>query len=396
MKKISEIVAGFLTAAVVSLSACSSQVSVRDNPDETSGVTNGNSVISSSYTETVPPNLKNGRKIGVAMPTKTLQRWNQDGDYIKEQLDSMGYEVDLQYADDKDKELYDDAKTQIGQIKAMIAEDCDVLVIAAVDGESLTDVLEEAKVKSIPVIAYDRLIMNTDAVTYYATFDNVKVGEMQGAFIEEKLNLKAGGGPYNIEFFAGDPPDNNSNYFFDGAMSVLRPYLESGVLVCPSGQTEKLDGAVKGWISEVAEARMANLIALNNYNPEGVKLDAVLCPNDSTANGVTDALVKAGYAKDNFPIVTGQDCDIISVRNMIAGTQSMSIFKDTRELSSKAVEMVGAVVEGTEPPINDCETYYNGARVIPAFQCVPVIATVVNYRALLIDTGYYGESDLSG
>ena len=328
------------------------------------------------------------KKIGISMPTKSLQRWNQDGSNMKEKFEAAGYEVDLQYGGENEEAV------QISQIENMIASDVNVLVIAAITGDSLTEVLAKAKEKNIPVIAYDRLIMGTDAVTYYATFDNWKVGRLQGEYIEEKLNLKEGGGPYNIEFFTGDPGDNNINFFYGGAMEVLQPYLDSGVLVCPSKQVEKLVVATDSWSSEKAQARMENLISANKYGPNGTKLDAVMCSNDSTAQGATNALVNAGFTGSNFPIVTGQDCDIISVKNMIAGTQSMSVFKDTRTLAGKVVEMVDAILKGSEPPINDTTTYDNGTKVVPSFLCEPVFGSVDNYKELLIDTGYYTEDAL--
>jgi len=322
------------------------------------------------------------------MPTKSLQRWNQDGDNMKGMFEAAGYEVDLQYGGENE------VPVQVAQIENMIAGGCEVLVIAAIDGDSLTEVLATAKAKNIPVIAYDRLIMGTDAVTYYATFDNWKVGTLQGAYIEEKLNLKAGGGPHNIEFFTGDPGDNNINFFFGGAMEVLQQYLDSGVLVCPSGQTERNQVATLQWSSEHAQNRMDNLISMNSYSPTGIPLAAVMCSNDSTAQGVTTALVNAGFTKDNFPYITGQDCDIISVKNMLAGIQSMSVFKDTRTLASKVVEMADAILKGGEPPINDRVTYDNGTGVIPSFLCELVFGSADNYKELLIDSGYYTEDQL--
>jgi len=329
-------------------------------------------------------------KVGIAMPTQSLQRWNQDGSNMKAAFEAAGYVVDLQYGGENEVTL------QISQIENMIAGGCDVLVIAAIDGDSLTGVLATAKARGIPVIAYDRLIMGTDAVTYYATFDNWKVGTFQGEHVKNALNLSNTPGPYFIEFFTGDPGDNNINFFFDGAMSILQPYLDSGVLVCPSGQTEKTVVATPGWSTEAAQNRMENLISANGYGPNGAVLHAVMCSNDSTAQGATNALVNAGYAGGaGFPIITGQDCDIVSVRNMIAGTQAMSVFKDTRTLANAVVDMVNAIVAGNEPPINDRATYNNGTGIIPSFLCEPVIGTLDNYRALLIDSGYYTESQLS-
>jgi putative multiple sugar transport system substrate-binding protein len=322
------------------------------------------------------------------MPTKSLQRWNQDGDNMKKAFEAAGYTVDLQYGGENE------VPVQISQIENMISGGCNVLVIAAIDGNSLTEVLATAKQKNIPVIAYDRLIMDTDAVSYYATFDNWKVGTMQGQYIVDKLDLNNAAGPFNIEFFTGDPGDNNINFFYGGAMEVLQPFLDSGKLVCPSGQTEKTVVATEGWKTENAQARMENLITSNSYGPGKTKLDAVMCSNDSTAQGVTNALVNAGYDKGNFPIVTGQDCDVVSMKNMLAGTQSMSIFKDTRTLADQVVKMVDALLKGQAVPVNDTKTYDNGKGIVPSFLCDPVACTLDNYKQLLIDSGYYKESDL--
>ena len=332
---------------------------------------------------------KKGTKVGVAMPTKDLQRWNQDGSNMKAQLEKAGYTVDLQYANN-------DIATQVSQIENMITGKCNVLVIASIDGSALKNALDNAKKKRIPVIAYDRLIMNSNAVSYYATFDNYKVGTIQGQYLEEKLNLKTRSkdDPAYIEFFTGSPDDNNIVFFFSGAMDVLKPYLDSGVLVCKSGQTSRAQCATLNWSTEEAQKRMENLITSNGYGPGGAKLDAVYSSNDSCAMGITNALVAAGYNKNNFPLLTGQDCDIGSVKNMLAGTQSMSVFKDTRTLAEKVVGMVDALLQGTKPEINDTKTYDNGTGVIPSYLCTPVYADINNYKKILVDSGYYKESEL--
>jgi putative multiple sugar transport system substrate-binding protein len=328
-------------------------------------------------------------KVGVAMPTKDLQRWNQDGANMKKSLEKQGYVVDLQYANN-------DIATQVSQVENMISTGSKVLVIASIDGSALKSVLAQAKAKKIPVIAYDRLIMNSDAVTYYATFDNYKVGSIQGNFLVEKLGLKSRtkADPAYIELFTGSPDDNNVNFFFGGAMDALNPYIKSGALVVKSGQTTKAQCATLNWSTEEAQKRMENLISSQGYGPKKQKLDAVLSSNDSVANGITNALVAAGYTAGNFPLITGQDCDITSTKNMIKGIQAMSVFKDTRTLASKVVEMVDAICKGTQPPINDKKTYDNGTGIIPSFLCEPVFATKDNYKKLLIDSKYYTPAQL--
>jgi len=324
-----------------------------------------------------------GKKVGVSMPTQDLQRWNQDGANMEAQLIAAGYEVELLYA-------ANDIPTQVSQIETMIADGCEVLVIAAIDGDSLGTVLAQAQEANIPVIAYDRLIMNSDAVTYYATFDNWLVGVKQGEFIRDALDLENAEGPFNIEFITGDPGDNNINFFFDGAMSILQPYLDAGKLVCPSGQTEKAVVATANWATDAAQARFENI--LSSYYADGTQLDAVLCSNDSTSLGVQNALV-ANY-DGAWPVLTGQDCDILSTISMLAGTQSMSVFKDTRTLAAQVVKMVDAIMQGAEPEINDTETYDNGVKVVPSFLCEPVAAVPDMIQELLIDSGYYTADQL--
>ncbi|HHU83385.1 MAG TPA: sugar ABC transporter substrate-binding protein, partial [Firmicutes bacterium] len=255
--------------------------------------------------------------IGVAMPTQSLQRWNQDGANMKKQLEEKGYKVDLQYANN-------DVNTQIQQLENMITKGCKILVIASIDGSALTEVLRKAAENKVKVIAYDRLLMNSEHVDYYATFDNFQVGVIQGRYIEEKLGLKENAGPFNVELFAGSPDDNNALFFNGGAMSVLQPYIDAGKLVVPSGQTEFATIAIHGWDSADAQARMDNLITA--YYADGKKLDAVLSPNDSLAIGIVTSLTNAGYGTEEkpYPVITGQDCDKANVKAMLKGQQSMS------------------------------------------------------------------------
>lgn len=329
------------------------------------------------------PAAATGKKVGVSMPTKDLQRWNQDGANMQAQLEAAGYEVDLQYASNQEE-------TQVSQIENMINSGCSVLVIAAIEANSLSTVLEGAKSAGIPVIAYDRLIMNTDAINYYATFDNYKVGATQAQYIIDTLDLDNAAGPFNMEVTAGDPGDNNAPFFYNGAMETLQPYIDAGKIVIPSGQVDFATVGTAKWSTENAQSRMENILS-SNY-ADGTQLDICLCSNDSTSLGVQNALA-ANYT-GNYPIVTGQDCDIANVKNMIAGKQSMSVFKDTRTLAAQVVKMVGQILSGEEVEVNDTTTYDNGTGVIPSFLCEPVFADVNNYKELLIDSGYYTEADL--
>lgn len=333
--------------------------------------------------EEAAPAESNGTKVGVSMPTKDLQRWNQDGANMQAELEAAGYEVDLQYASN-------DVQTQVSQVENMIAGGADVLVIAAIEGSSLGEALDMAKAANIPVIAYDRLLMNSDAVSYYATFDNYLVGTTQGQYIVDALDLENADGPFNMEITAGDPGDNNAGYFYNGAMDVLNPYIESGKLVVVSGQTSFDETATPTWATETAQSRAENILS-SNY-ADGTQIDVWLCSNDSTALGVANALA-ANY-NGEYPIITGQDCDIENVKNMIAGKQSMSVFKDTRTLASQVVTMVDQILSGETVDVNDTETYDNGVGVVPSYLCAPVFADINNYKELLIDSGYYTEADL--
>lgn len=325
--------------------------------------------------------------VGLAMPTKSSERWVNDGANMKKEFEALGYSVDLQYAEDV-------IENQVSQIENMITKGVKVLVIAAIDGESLTDVLQKAADENIAVIAYDRLIRNSEHVSYYATFDNFKVGVLQASYLEDKLGLKDGKGPFNIELFAGSPDDNNAYFFFNGAMSVLQPYIDSGKVVVKSGQTTMEQVATLRWDGATAQARMDNLLSAN-YTTEDVH--AVLSPYDGISIGIISSLKGVGYgtADKPMPIISGQDAELASVKSIVAGEQTSTIFKDTRELAKVAVSMAEAVLEGKEAQINDTETYDNGVKVVPSFLLEPVSVDIENYKEVLIDSGYYKESDLN-
>ena len=328
------------------------------------------------------------QKVGVAMPTQSLQRWNQDGANMKAQLEAAGYEVDLQYANN-------DVATQVSQIENMILGGAEVLVVASIDGGALDTVLQTAKDNGIPVIAYDRLLTGTKNVDYYTTFDNYGVGVIQGQYIVDRFDLENAEGPFTIEFTGGSPDDNNAGLFFSGAYDTLKPYIDAGKLVVTSGQVDFETVATPAWKSETAQARMDNI--LSAYYPDaltgGTTLDICLCSNDSTALGVTNSLVSFGFTAENIPVITGQDCDIPNTKNMISGLQAMSVFKDTRTLADQTMKMVADILAGNTPETN--ATYDNGVMEVPSYNCTPVFADASNYKELLIDSGYYTEADLA-
>jgi putative multiple sugar transport system substrate-binding protein len=328
--------------------------------------------------------------IGVFMPTTQLPRWNRDGDELKKNLEADGYQVSLQYADNKNE-------TQISQIETAINDNAKVLVIASIDGTTLGPTLQKAADKHIKVLAYDRLILNTPNVDNYATFDNEKVGTLQGQFIETALGLKDGKGPYNFEAFAGSPDDNNARFFFKGAYDVLKPYVDSGKLVSVSGKWPKtLDDwksiGILGWGSDKAQAEMEN--RLNSFYTDK-KVQVVLSPNDSLALGISKALQNANYAGGaTFPVLTGQDADQANTVNILNGLQSMTVWKDTRELAKQASKMVKQMVDGTTVDTNNTTDYNNGNKNVPSYLLTPVVVTKDNVESVLVESGFWTKKDL--
>ena len=328
-------------------------------------------------------NGDSGFKVGISMPTQDLMRWYQDGSNLKEQLEENGYTVDLQYAGNT-------INTQVAQIENMINSGCKILVIAAIDGSSLTTVLEEAAAKGVKVIAYDRLIMATECVDYYVSFDNYTVGVLQATYIINALDIENNRGPFNIELTAGDPSDFNARLFYNGAYDVLSPYIASGQIKVVSGQTAFEDVATNGWKTDQAKARAENIIS--SYYSDGTDIDAWLCSNDSTAWGVIQALESTNY-KGTYPIITGQDCDLVNVKSIIAGKQAMSVFKDTRTLVDQTAKMVMQIAEGEVVDVNDNSTHNNGVKTVPSYLCSPIFVDENNYKTILVDSGYYSETD---
>lgn len=333
-----------------------------------------------------------GALVGISMPTQTSERWIADGDNVEKALKDLGYKTDLQFAND-------DIPTQVSQIENMLTKGAKALIIAAIDGTTLTDVLAKAKEQNVRVIAYDRLINGTPNVDYYTTFDNYTVGVQQATslltglgLVDEAGNKVDGKGPFNIELFAGSPDDNNANFFWTGAMDTLKPFMDAGTLKVPSGQTGFEQAAILRWQAPVAQKRMEDI--LTAAYSSGTKLDGVLSPYDGLSIGIISALTSTGgYSSDSLPVITGQDAEKGSVQSIVDGEQYSTVFKDTRKLGEQAVKMVDAVLKGEEPETNDTTTYDNKVKVVPAYLLESVIITDANYKQELIDTGYYGEAD---
>jgi putative multiple sugar transport system substrate-binding protein len=322
--------------------------------------------------------------VGIAMPTKSSARWIDDGNNIVKILKERGYGTDLQYAED-------DIPNQLSQVENMVTKGAKVLVIAAIDGTTLSDVLKQAKAKGITVIAYDRLIRDTPNVDYYATFDNFQVGVLQAQSIEQGLGLKEGKGPFNIELFGGSPDDNNAYFFYNGSMSVLQPYIDSGKLVIGSGQKGMDKVSTLRWDGATAQAAMDNLLSAF-YGRK--RVDAVLSPYDGLSIGILSSLKGVGYGSGNMPmpVVSGQDAEVPSIKSMQRGEQYSTIFKDTRDLARVTADMVDASLSGKEVTVNDSKTYNNGVKVVPSYLLKPVVVDKSNWEKVLIDGGYYKRS----
>ncbi len=326
------------------------------------------------------------KMVGISMPTKTSTRWISDGESMVKSFEELGYATDLQFADN-------DIPNQIAQLENMITKGADVLVIAAIDGSTLSDVLGKAKEAGVLVIAYDRLISKTENVDYYATFDNFGVGVIQGSQIIEGLDLENQAGPFNVELFGGSPDDTNAFYFYDGAMSVLQPYIDEGKLVVQSGQMGMDVVGTLRWDGAVAQSRMENLLSAN-YTDK--RVDAVLSPYDGLSRGIIAALRGVGYgtADQPWPVITGQDAEVASVKAMIAGEQTYTVFKDTRELAAQTAKMVDQALKGETVEINDTKTYDNGVKVVPSYLLTPYSVDLSNYEKLLVESGYITAEDL--
>ena len=327
------------------------------------------------------------KRVGVAMPTRTSERWINDGMNIKARLETLGYEVDLQYADN-------DIELQISQIESMIRNEVDCLVLASIDSTRLVKVLRTAKDNGISVIAYDRLLMNTDAVSYYASFDNKEVGTLIGNYISDKMHLKEAssqGKSYTIEFFMGSPDDNNALFLYDGLMEVLKPYLDDGTLICRSGKTHFRDTCILRWSEETAKEMCSDLI--KEYYENG-DLDIACSAFDGFAYGILDAWRAARLPEEKLPLITGQDAERSAIKNIAEGRQDMTIYKDTRVLAAKCVTMVQALLENSEPEINDTKQYNNNVLTVPSYLCDPVIIDSDNYEEILIGGGYYTREQL--
>jgi putative multiple sugar transport system substrate-binding protein len=384
-----------LSAAM--LTGCSASETVADRGNEAGAKGAASTYLEEAKTDADSQPKKalaesDGLSIGIAMPEKSLERWNRDGNFLKKQFEAKGYQVYLTYAEDGYEQ-------QIDNISHLIESKVDLLVVAAVDGNALSDVLSRAKDADIPVISYDRLIMNTDAISYYVSFDNYKVGTLQGQYVVDALQPETSADGYNIEFTAGDPMDNNAAFYYNGAYSILAPYIASGKLRIHSGQNSFAKVSTAGWSTDTAMHRFQNI--LRSFYADGTSLDAVVCSNDSTAYGVTQAIA-SDYTGTNAVVITGQDGDDANMKNIVDGKQSMTVFKAVANEAIVTFYLADAILNGETPDeqliadanwdfncVYDTKTYDNGTGAIPSYLLEPVTVTKENMKEILVDTGYY-------
>jgi putative multiple sugar transport system substrate-binding protein len=325
--------------------------------------------------------------IGIALPTKTESRWLSDGQNLVNALKAKGFATNLQYAD------YD-VPTQVSQIENMITKGVKALVIAPIDGKTLSDVLQNASARGIKIISYDRLITQSPKVDYYATFDNAQVGVLQAQSIVSAYQKSGAKAPWNIEIFAGSIDDNNAHKIYGAGMAVLKPYLDSGKMVIKSKQLAIEKVSVYRWDGATAQSRMDNL--LSAFYSAG-RIDAVWSPNDGVAIGIISSLKGVGYgnAQQKIPVVTGQDAEIPNIKAIIRGDQASTVFKDTRELALRTADIVADSLAGKAVKVNDTKSYNNGSKIVPTYLVTPVLVDAANWKDVLVTRGrFYTEAQL--
>lgn len=304
--------------------------------------------------------------IGLSLPTQREERWVRDKEKMEEVAKELGVELIVKVADANMQE-------QITQVESLLTQGIDVLILAPHDASAAATLVDKAAAEGVPVISYDRLITNTDKLGYYLSFDNVKVGELQGKYITEQVPE----GKYII--MSGAPTDNNAKLFKEGAMKHIQPLIDSGKIQVIAEQ------AVDNWVPENALKIVEAALAANNN-----EVDAILAPNDGTAGAAIQALAAQGLA-GSVPI-TGQDAEKAAAKRIMEGTQSMTIFKDTRELGKKAIEMAIQLAKGEKIDTNG--EVDNGKFNVPSVLLEPQVITKDNLEKVLVEGGYISKDDL--
>lgn len=316
--------------------------------------------------------------VGICLPARD-GRWEREGQALAEALDVGNYAVELLYADN-------DPLLQADQMEKLIAADVECLVVVAVDSLTLTDALIRAKSEGIPVIAYDRLLMQTDGATCHIAFDMLGAGKSIGEYIVQEKQLasaKEESRSYTIEFFMGTPEDNNALLLHRGIREVLQPYLDSGVLTCTSGRVRFEDCCIQDWSAAGAEEACDRL--LREYYAE-TQPDILCAASDSLADGVFEALQTAGYT-EGF-LLTGQGAEATAVERLQLGAQGLTLYPDTQALVRQCAQAVDALLRGKQPEYNDTDTCFNGNVTVPAYLLSMQVVTTENDTQILPEGTY--------
>ena len=337
---------------------------------------------------------KGGEFIGIAMPETHVMRWVKDGNSLQAEAEKLGYRAEVQFGDANQL-------IQNQQIQSFLTQDAKLLVIGSVN-DGVGSVVTEAARDNVHIIAYDRIIPNSADYDYFITFNNFKVGVLQAESIVKGANLNAAtaDAPKYITLFAGSPTDGNAFFFFDGAMSVLNPFIDKGVLkvVGPYPRTSKDTAnfqriATENWQAPIAKTRMENLL---NADARDVTLDAVLAPNDTLGRAIIEALKADEKYRTKLPIVTGQDAEFASAKSIKDGEQYSTVFKDTAKLAEATMILADQVLKGESINIPGAvlatgdlaEIGNTGAKYVNAYLLDPILVTKDNLL-VPVDANFY-------
>lgn len=303
--------------------------------------------------------------IGLSLPSQIEPRWLRDKEAMEKQAKQKGVVLKTEIADTT-------LELQTKQVENLISQDIDVLILSPTDSTGTAPLVDMAKNKGIKVIAYDRLIANSDIDLFVST-DNIRVGELQGRYLVGNVPK----GTYII--MSGDPNDDNSVIFKEGAMEFIRPLVFNRDIKIVAEQS------ITNWDPKNAyDITKKALIATNN------KIDAILAPNDSTAGGAIKALEEQGLA-GKIPI-TGQDADLPAIKRILAGTQSMTVLKDTRELGKIAID--SAIKLASNQTLDTNSTVNNGKKIVPAILILPIFVNKENIEETIIKSGYWTKDQI--
>lgn len=304
-------------------------------------------------------------KIGLSVSDLTLERWQHDRDFFVEKAEELGAEVVVQSANGDEAE-------QLSQIQNMLSQGIDVLVIIAINSDSLSTVVEQANAEGVPVLAYDRLINGAD-IAAYVSFDNVRVGEMQAEYL---VNLQPTG---NYFLMGGSPTDNNAKMFREGQMNIIQPLVDKGDITIVGDQW------AKDWDANEALKIMENALTANKN-----KIDVVVASNDNTAGGAIQALDAQGLA--GKVLISGQDADLAGVQRIAEGLQTMTVYKPIQAIAEKSAEI--AVKLGKKEDVTANDTVNNGKKDVPFIKLDPISVGKDELESTVIKDGFHSYEDV--